>query len=746
MRSFATGIGSALLLIGLCTSSACSEELSAPDTLEHAACFGANAEAALGEHDDFRTIWTQVGEVAAEMSGASFELCYPKADTLESLPYDPLTADYLDVIQAQVGLSEEQLSLLATNGFVVLDDQRHETFEGAYSSLYAADLPVLITSDSLLYTLHRSFDRILMELERAVLAGELRQMLDEMHAELAVLDVPPQLLPAVRDLDIYLAVARSLIDTSSNKWTFTGGSADDQVKSILQQIAAENPGTLELFGSTSLYDYSQMKIRGHYEQDGELARYFQTVMWLGRTELPLVIYPDGEPQLNRRGVEASVIIGELLDRGARAHWDRIELILHRLLGEPDSMSPMTLDQFRSDAGLDDLETLVASSDEHLQSKLLAGEYGVQRIMSQIIVTEVGAPQIQLPQVFLLLGQRFSIDSYIMHSVTFDRLSDPQTGAKTPRMLPHELDVAFALGSDVAGELLADELDEYNYHGVLHGLRFLIDAHPDSFWNESVYNGWLHAIRSLDDPSEQAEYPATMQTQAWKRKTLNTQLASWAELRHDTIAYNKPSYSGSLGCEYPQIYVEPVPSFYARMAGVAEQGLALAEVLDQQGLAVPNVHEYYAHMADVMATLEGIASKQLDGLALDDDEWQFLRATIEAEKVGCTVEYRYDGWYGQLLYEEEDHGDFRPTIADVHTAPTDANAAPVGWVLHAATGHARYMVFTVEDCSGVRAYVGPVSTFHRKLTEGLHRVDDGEWAAELIDAPPQPPEWTHAFAR
>jgi hypothetical protein len=410
------------------------------------------------------------------------------------------------------------------------------------------------------------------------------------------------------------------------------------------------------------------------------------------------------------------------------------------------MSPATLDQFRSDAGLDDLATLVATSDEDLQAKLLADEYGVQRIMSQIIETDFDAPQIQLPQVFLLLGQRFSIDSHIMHAVTFDRLLDPQTGLKTPRMLPHELDVAFALGSDVAGELLAEELDTYNYAGVLHGLRFLIDAHPESFWNESFYNGWLHAIRSLDDPSEQAEYPATMRTDAWKRKTLNTQLASWAELRHDTIAYTKPSYSGSIGCEYPQVYVEPVPSFYARMAGVAEQGLALADVLAQQGIPVPKVREYFEHMADVMGRLEIIASKQLDGLALDDDEWQFLRATIEAEKVGCASAYRYDGWYGQLLYEMEDHGDFRPTIADVHTAPTDADGAPVGWVLHAATGHARYMVFTVEDCSGVRAYVGPVSTFHRKLTEGFYRLGDGEWADELDEAPPQPPEWTHAFAR
>ena len=42
---------------------------------------------------------------------------------------------------------------------------------------------------------------------------------------------------------------------------------------------------------------------------------------------------------------------------------------------------------------------------------------------------------------------------------------------------------------------------------------------------------------LSAPTTNAKYPEVMRTRAWGHKTLNTQLASWAELRHDTILYS-----------------------------------------------------------------------------------------------------------------------------------------------------------------------------------------------------------------
>ena len=40
------------------------------------------------------------------------------------------------------------------------------------------------------------------------------------------------------------------------------------------------------------------------------------------------------------------------------------------------------------------------------------------------------------------------------------------------------------------------------------------------------------------------------------KNLNTQMASWTELRHDTLLYAKPTYTDPGLCVYPDGYVEP----------------------------------------------------------------------------------------------------------------------------------------------------------------------------------------------
>ena len=62
----------------------------------------------------------------------------------------------------------------------------------------------------------------------------------------------------------------------------------------------------------------------------------------------------------------------------------------------------------------------------------------------------------------------------------------------------------------------------------------------------------------------------MRTEAWQRKQLQTQLASWAELRHDTVLYAKQSYTAGVKCEYPTGYVEPYPETYARIKFFAEE--------------------------------------------------------------------------------------------------------------------------------------------------------------------------------
>jgi Protein of unknown function (DUF3160) len=702
----------------------------------------------LPEPDPFLEEYAEIQREAAEMSVADFLARYPAPPTIAALSYDPLAAAFLNEIIAEVGMSLDQRDVLASRGFVALADVPTR-FEAGYHQIYFADLPVLITSDSILYALHRSFDAILMDLERVVLEPELRLLLDETHAALGEAmmagTLPASLAPVADDVDVYLTVARQLLDEGAMVSPVGGAANLARVQAILDAAAAQSVARLELFGTAYDYDFSQLTPRGHYADDSTLTRYFQAMMWLGRTDLPLVLYPPDElAQFNRTALEGAVLLQELMvESGAIDRWVRIDDVIGRIMGERDSMSPADMTSFMGHAGIGNLEDLVATSDEKLLEALIVGNYGLQRIMSQIMYTDPTDPPLRLPRVYQLLGQRFTIDSYVFHNVTYDRVADLRSDLKLTRMLPDELDAQFVLGSNAAAQHLAGELADYPYQGVLHELRFLVDSHPSDFWDANLYNAWLSGIRALGDPSEHTLYPEPMRTSAWQDKALHTRAASRAELRHDTLLYAKQSYSGGIGCEYPDAYVEPVPAFYARMERVGELGMQVMLDLEAVGYAAPEAAAYFDNWIQVMGTLHGIAKKELEGELLDGDEIAFLGGTIEQELIGCG-EVVYDGWYPGLFYDPDTVDIFEPTVADVHTAPTDAAGNERGWVKHMATGHPILMVMTVPQCDGPRAYVGPISSYHEVLTEDYERLTDAQWAEQLENEVPERPAWASSF--
>ena len=57
--------------------------------------------------------------------------------------------------------------------------------------------------------------------------------------------------------------------------------------------------------------------------------------------------------------------------------------------------------------------------------------------------------------------------------------------------------------------------------------------------------WLNSIRKLNPPKDRSALPQFMQTAAFWQEKLNTQLSSWAQLRHDNLLYAKQSYTGGV---------------------------------------------------------------------------------------------------------------------------------------------------------------------------------------------------------
>ena len=123
---------------------------------------------------------------------ANQNIDYPRAAELfplqatyyQALPHlEELHAfNYYDSIDRKFKLTAYEKELISKNGFVVTQRISYDNFIDALSDIYKSDLPVMVTSDMMLYALHASYDAILKRLELENLRPVLADLLGKMKA------------------------------------------------------------------------------------------------------------------------------------------------------------------------------------------------------------------------------------------------------------------------------------------------------------------------------------------------------------------------------------------------------------------------------------------------------------------------------------------------------------------------------------------------------------------------------------
>lgn len=662
-----------------------------------------------------------------------------------SLGYDPLSAKGLDLVgSSSFALNDTEKSALGANGFVTTNRKRFPSFIYGYENIYADDLPVYLSADSILYAVHDSFDDILKLVEGESLRPKLHDLLAGMRASLAAGGGAAFSAAARANADLYLSVAASLLDGTFSP-PVAGGDASSAKALFDGAMAGEGMRNIELFGVGRDIDFSQFKPRGHYTESTALQTYFRATMWLGRIEFRILeTQPDHTQVFRRSQLEAAYVLRALIDGAGLSNWKNIDSVIGAFVGEPDNMTLPQLDNLLADLHVPDAASLAGLSDAVIAQAVVNGGYGAQRISSQIMINGLGSGTMPLSSTFLLLGQRYVIDSHVFSNVVYDRVDH----GNVRRMMPNPLDVGFAaIGNDQAGMLLGTELARYPYAPELASMRVLADAHPQEYWEGSLYTEWLSLLRTLSpasstiaDPAS-AGLPRVTGTEPWGRRLLNAQMASWAELRHDTILYTKQSYTGGASCEYPDAYVEPYPEFYAKLAAFASRGTAaIANANLPNPASVSAITAYFEKLRSVAGILEAMAKNQRTGAPHTAEQLAFVNQLTFVQ--GCGSVADFDGWYAQLFFQPSLAIEFDPVVADVHTQPTDEGGATVGRVLHVGTGMPRAMVVTVETCTGPRAYVGLTSAYHEKITEQFDRLTDERWMVEVSQGLPEVPWMTN----
>lgn len=671
---------------------------------------------------------------------------------------------YLDTASSVFSLTQAEKTRLSENHFFVSERLTKNSFTTAFHEVYAKDLPVFVSTDAILHALHNTYSTLLKTIEREQLSTNLLELVKTMYNEFPAMAANYSnynMDKSLADIDLYLTVVYSLM---LDRRVSTRMASTEAFNEIMDAIDDETLANIPLFcdpPQLKSIDFSQFKVRGHYvytDNDKEnsfksLEPYFRTMMWIGRIDFflsPPANTPWTKPwnreEIRRMNIDAFLLNQLLQQSAAKTLYNENEKLINYFVGISDNTTPLQYNEYIESKQLTSAVQLLDDLvfDDYLLG-LVSNDVFKQRIMGEALFSNPDAtePDI-LPISFKLSGQRFIIDSEILSNVVYDRIILKEK--KVKRMMPKTLDVLFALGNNDAAFFLHDEIEQYYYAPNLANMRFLIDNKDEAFWNASLYNTWLGAIRNLNPIANNEKLPFFMQTSAWHQQKMNTQLGSWTQLRHDNLLYAKPSYTGMTGCSYPYSYIEPYPAFYQQLAVFSEN---VAEFLSQfNGLSweYTMIPSFFKNFAETMNKLSELATKEINNQPFTSAEEDWLNRMLFED--GESGRPPYSGWYGELFLNGDEMTKPDLITVDIHTQPTDEYGNILGKVLHTGTGYVNLGVFIIPQPGNKKqyiAYTGPFYSYYEKITDDFDRMTDQEWKAMVNEHKiPARPNWTKSY--
>lgn len=667
----------------------------------------------------------------------------------------PAIAPDLSNVYVPTVLSAEQRARLARDGVVGSPGAQEKEFFTLYEKARYANVPIFITSDSLLHVYHLMFDKTLRTAETEYFYPLLktlnRALITQVDAQYQQLRGGPWEDAALRTV-AFVAVAGKAADPGFPVPAYAAELAEAEL-ALIQ--AADGIWPSPLFPGLQFgEDYTQYIPRGHYTLSEDLSAYFKSMMWYGRMTFRLQTQ---DPAIGEAETRSALLLVRALrntqveSRPALDVWADLYDPTAFLVGRSDDLT--VLDYIPViDAVYGKNPPLTTLADDAKLREFIAAADALPSPRILGLVIAVTDDETQVTKGLRFMGQRFVPDSYIFRQLIYRNVGT----LSDRRGLPKGLDILAAMGSERAYELLdaMDETHYANYVSQMEKMRAWTGSLTVEDWTETVYNAWLYTFYPLlEKPAPQT--PSFMQSTAWQDKQLHTSLGSWAELRHDTILYAKQIYAELGGDWMPtppdplpaRGYVEPVPEFYARLAALAamtRDGLASRSLLGAQDA------DSLSRIEELALALKQMAEKELAGIPLTAEEHERIRYYGgELEHLVIASADQPENASGAMPYMEEE-----PQVAVIADVATDPDPQGIGIpqpvVLEVAVGRVNdlhVVVPLIEDDGSIRLEVakGGIFSYYEFPWPAEDRLTDEKWRALLDDnAAPERPEWISSF--
>jgi len=716
----------------------------------------------------------------------------------------------------------------------------YQLFHQAYQGLAGAQVPVMVTSDSILHLYHLYFGEILKAIETQSLAPMVQALLRGLESELREdsKHAGPTLQEPFRNELAFLSVGIRLLDPKFEPHRDVKALVEVDLAKIeahagpdLSHALSSSECIRTTTGRCYQEDYSQYVPRGHYTQSEALKRYFKAMMWLGRIG-HRVKYPDEVLQgvLLARAFKTAQceVAGKKLP--APQVLARLDRILRFFIGASDDLNVFDVDPvYRKELGGGrDIHTAAASMAA-LQAGLRA--LRAPRILSNAVeatASDATDTTKQETQSVRLLGQRFAPDSELLGRMVYGHVGpDPNhpryaevvdalkkaraPGAPPPcglteeqfgsldklscsaserktwsciceqakvldeackekndcrtkylepkneaysqvcRLMPSALDVATVLGSSKAAELTRPG-ERYCGYGQEREQMTTAWATRLAAPPETLYLSWLGMLRPLLAPAAEG-YPTWMRGDPYARKSLRTAIASWAELRHDTILYVKQSYTMSVAAptavapelQAAKFYgtVEPLPDLLVAIRRLTRQTRVFLSALEVLPKEVESSLGSAEQLFDKLTTIAGLeltekplAAEQVDLINGIGDTFDALIMDLTKAITPPAQEKPPQGAVpaGESLAGKDDA--YKTTlVADVHT---DLNTKRV---LEEGVGSIEWLLAVNRGADGALSVsMGPVFSYYEFTHDLADRLTNEKWRTMLAQRAVPPPAW------
>lgn len=472
----------------------------------------------------------------------------------------------------------------------------------------------------------------------------------------------------------------------------------------LENIKAEGNAVSNITGNE--IDYSQFKVRGNYTKNENLKKYFRVNM-LYSQELVKLENPD--KTINLDALKQAMLISRamLKDETSFKLWQDIYKPISFLVENTEDTTP--IDIYKSISKVTKDNSVEAILEKNV----------VNAVADDIANKEDPKIKPDSGKVFAFLPQRAVVDNTWLQNLV-------DTDPKSKRPVVSGVDLMALLGNSLAERLTLtneDNLKWDKFKEKYEETKAMVDARTDKEEKANIYRTWLWVLKAFNNEYGEG-YPDFMRSEKWQYKDLNTALASWAQLKHDTILYAK-QFGAECGGDEPtdlRHYVEPNVNLYRRVKYLV--GLTM-DADEKYSLLNDEQKARLKDFDDMLEFLIKVSIEELKDETTSDEDNERLKV-IGGEMENIFIAFNKDDSGEEFEIPPVDRD--TANVADIQRIGSNVVDKPEGSFLEVGSGRFS-TIYVVYRLNG-KYYLGSGSVMNYYEFYSENRLDNNEFKEML----------------